>query len=61
MYLGLGVIIDGFSGFKPIMHKINNKKAQIRGFQPYSPEFYEFATRPKSRKKLYFSENTIER
>jgi len=41
--LGLGVIIDGFYGYKPIVHKINDKKAQIRGFQHYSPEFSEFA------------------
>ncbi|MCL1958150.1 MAG: helix-turn-helix domain-containing protein, partial [Spirochaetes bacterium] len=41
MNLTLGVIIDGFSGYKPIVHKINNTKAQIRGFHYYSTEFTE--------------------
>jgi hypothetical protein len=41
MNLTLGVIIDGFSGYKPIVHKINDKKAQIRGFHYYSAEFTE--------------------
>jgi hypothetical protein len=41
MHLGLGIIIDGFSKYKPVMRKINNKKAQIRGFHHYSPEFTE--------------------
>jgi hypothetical protein len=41
MNLGLGVIIDGFSEYKPVVHKINDTKAQIRGFQHYSPEFAE--------------------
>jgi len=39
MDLDLGVIIDGFSGYKPVVHKINDKKGQIRGFQHYSTEF----------------------
>jgi hypothetical protein len=39
MNLGLGVIIDGFSKYKPVVHKIKDIKAQIRGFQLYSPEF----------------------
>jgi len=41
MNLNLGVIIDGFSVYKPIVHKISDKKAQIRGFNYYSPEFTE--------------------
>jgi len=41
MNLTLGVIIDGFSGYKPIMHKTSDKKAQIRGFHYYSAEFTE--------------------
>jgi hypothetical protein len=41
MNLGLGVIIDGFSEYKPVVHKISNIKGQIRGFQHYSTEFTE--------------------
>jgi hypothetical protein len=41
MNLTPGVIIDGFSGYKPIVHKISNPKVQIRGFHHYSPEFTE--------------------
>jgi len=41
MNLTLGIIIDGFSGYKPILHKTSNAKAQIRGFQCYSTEFSE--------------------
>jgi len=41
MNLSLGIIIDGFSGYKPIMHKINDTKAQMRGFHHYSTEFSE--------------------
>jgi hypothetical protein len=41
MDLNLSVIIDGFSGYKLIVHKINDKMAQIRGFQHYSAEFTE--------------------
>jgi len=39
MNLSPGIILDGFSGYKPIVHKISDTKAQIRGFQHYSPEF----------------------
>jgi hypothetical protein len=39
MALTLGIIIDGFSGYKPIVHKISDTKAQICGFQYYSTEF----------------------
>jgi hypothetical protein len=39
MNLSLGVIIDGFSEYKPIVHKNSNIKAQIRGFHCYSAEF----------------------
>jgi len=41
MNLTLGIIIDGFSGYKPIVHKTSDKKAQIRGFHYYSTEFTE--------------------
>jgi len=41
MNLALGVIIDGFSGYRPVVHKINDIKAQIRGFHYYSTEFSE--------------------
>jgi len=41
MNLGLGVIIDGFSGYKPVVHRISDIKGQIRGFQHYSAEFTE--------------------
>jgi len=41
MNLTLGIIIDGFSGYKPVLHKISNGKAQIRGFHYYSTEFTE--------------------
>jgi len=39
MDLTLGIIIDGFSEYKPVVHKISDAKAQIRGFNYYSPEF----------------------
>jgi len=39
MSLELGIIIDGFSRYKPVSHKINDTKAQIRGFHYYSPDF----------------------
>jgi len=42
MNLSLGIIIDGFSAYMPIIHKISNTKVQIRGFHYYSPEFTEF-------------------
>jgi len=41
MNLTLGIIVDGFSEFKPVLHKISNTKAQIRGFHCYSSEFSE--------------------
>jgi hypothetical protein len=41
MNLCLGIIIDGFSEYKLVVHKISDKKAQIRGFHFYSPEFTE--------------------
>jgi len=41
MNLTLGIIVDGFSGYKPFLHKISNIKAQIRGFQYYSAEISE--------------------
>ncbi|MDR2716629.1 MAG: helix-turn-helix domain-containing protein [Treponema sp.] len=41
MNLTLGVIIDGFSRYKPVVHKISDTKAQIRGFCHYSTEFTE--------------------
>jgi hypothetical protein len=41
MNLTLGIIIDGFSDFKPVIHKISDTKTQIRGFHHYSPEFTE--------------------
>jgi hypothetical protein len=41
MNLTLGIIIDGFSGYKPILHKISDTKTQIRGFHYYSTEFTE--------------------
>jgi len=41
MNLALGIIIDGFSGYKPITHKIKDTKAQIRGLHCYSHEFTE--------------------
>jgi hypothetical protein len=41
MNLNLGVIIDGLSMFKPVVHKISGTKVQIRGFQCYSTEFSE--------------------
>jgi len=41
MNLTLGIIIDGFSGFKPVLHKINNTKIEIHGFHYYSNEFSE--------------------
>jgi hypothetical protein len=39
MDMTLGVIIDWFSKYKPIVHKISDTNAQIRGFQYYSTEF----------------------
>jgi len=41
MNLTMGIIIDGFSGYKPVVHKISDTKAQIRGFHYYLPEFTE--------------------
>ena len=41
MNLTLGIIIDGFSGYKPVVHKISDTKAHIRGFYYYSDEFSE--------------------
>jgi len=41
MNLTLGVIIDGFSKFKPVVHKKSDTKTQIRGFYYYSTEFME--------------------
>jgi hypothetical protein len=41
MNLTLGIVIDGFSGYKPVVHKISDTKAQIRGFYYYSDEFSE--------------------
>ncbi|WP_461251863.1 hypothetical protein, partial [Treponema sp. R8-4-B8] len=41
MHMTLGIIIDGFSEYKPVLHKINNTKAQIRGFHYYSAELFE--------------------
>jgi hypothetical protein len=41
MNLTLGVIIDGFSEYNPIVHRISDKKAQIRGLCHYSTEFTE--------------------
>jgi len=41
MNLTLGIIMDGFSGFKPVLQKITNTKAQIHGFHYYSAEFSE--------------------
>jgi len=41
MNLSLGIIVDGFSGYKPVLHKISNAKAQIHGFYCYSAEFSE--------------------
>jgi hypothetical protein len=41
MNLTLGIIIDEFSEYKPVIHKINDLKAQIRGFHYYSSEFTE--------------------
>jgi len=39
MELTTGIVIDGFSAYKPIAHKISDRKTQIRGFQFYSNEF----------------------
>ncbi|MDR2730518.1 MAG: helix-turn-helix domain-containing protein [Treponema sp.] len=44
MNLTLGIIIDGFSEYKPVIHKISDTKVQIRGFHYYSPEFTETDT-----------------
>jgi hypothetical protein len=41
MNLTIGIIIDGLSGYKPVVHKISYIKTQIRGFHYYSPEFTE--------------------
>jgi len=41
MELNLSVIIDGFSGYKPVVCKTSDTKAKIRGFHYYSPEFAE--------------------
>jgi hypothetical protein len=41
MNLTLGIIIDGFSEYKPIVHKISDTNAKIRGFHCYSAEFTE--------------------
>ncbi|MDR2729657.1 MAG: hypothetical protein LBB81_02005, partial [Treponema sp.] len=41
MNLTLGIIIDGFSEYKPVVHKISDTKAHIRGFHYYSTEFNE--------------------
>jgi hypothetical protein len=38
MYLTLGIIIDEFAGYKPIIHKMSNKTTQIRQFHYYSDE-----------------------
>jgi hypothetical protein len=44
MNLTLGIIIDGFSGYKPIIHKVSNTKTKIHGFQYYSSESAETDT-----------------
>jgi len=41
MNLNLGIIIDGFSLYKPVVYKISDIKTQIRGFNYYSTEFTE--------------------
>jgi len=41
MNLTLGIVIDGFSGYKPVVHRISDTKTQIRGFHYYSDEFSE--------------------
>jgi hypothetical protein len=39
MNLTLGIIIDGFSGYKPVVHKMKDKKVEIHGFHCYLNEF----------------------
>jgi len=41
MNLTLGIIIDGLSGYKPVVHKISDTKTQIRGFHYYANELSE--------------------
>jgi len=41
MNLSLNVIIDGLSEYKPITHKLNNQKTEIRGFHYYLTDFLE--------------------
>jgi len=41
MNLTVGIVIDGLSGYKPVVHKISDTKAQIRGFHYYASEFSE--------------------
>jgi len=43
MDLSPGIIIDGFSMYKPVVHKLSDTRAQIRGFQYYSNEFTQTA------------------
>jgi len=38
MNLTLGIIVDGLSDYKPIVHKINKKSTEIHGFQYYSAD-----------------------
>jgi len=37
----MGIIVDGLSAYKPVVHKSGDAKAQIRGFHYYSTEFTE--------------------
>jgi hypothetical protein len=41
MNLTLGIVIDGLSGYKPVVHKISDTKTQISGFHYYANEFSE--------------------
>jgi hypothetical protein len=43
MELSPVIIIDSFSKYKPVLLKLSNKKAKIRGFQCYTNEFTETA------------------
>jgi hypothetical protein len=41
VYLTLGIFVDEFSAYKPIVHKMSDPTARILGFHYYSSEFLE--------------------
>jgi hypothetical protein len=71
MYLTLGMFVDEFSAYKPIVHKMSDPTARILGFHHYSSGFFESdsdyvyisgvgeAFRQKCPKHIIISGNTI--